>query len=252
MSDVVDEMSPTVALRGRTVLVTGGSRGIGRAIAEECLAQGAAVAIVCRTPPTGLPREAVVVAADLSQDDEVDGVIDEVVGALGGLDALVNNAGIGSPRAVEDEGIATWSEVLAVNLTAPFRLVQRALPHLRRTSGAIVNVGSVLGDRGQAGVAAYSAAKGGLHQLTRQLAVELAPEGIRVNCIAPGFIRTEMFERNQPPERRADIALRHPLGRLGERSEVARVATFLISDAASFVTGACLPVDGGLAAQVGL
>ena len=240
-------------LAGRRVLVTGGSRGIGRAVATLCAAQGAAVAVACRSRP-GEPADGVVaVEADLAAADGAQAAVEGAARALGGLDVLVNNAGIGSPRPIDEETDEGWAEVMAVNLTAPFRLVREALPHLRRSpAGAIVNVGSVLGDRATAGVAAYAAAKGGLHQLTRQLAVELAPESIRVNCVAPGFIRTEMFERNQPPELRDAIGARHPLGRVGEGAEVAHVVAFLASDAASFVTGACVPVDGGLAVQVGL
>jgi NAD(P)-dependent dehydrogenase (short-subunit alcohol dehydrogenase family) len=124
--------------------------------------------------------------------------------------------------------------------------------HLERSSGpAVVNIGSVLGVVAQRGATAYCASKAGLHQLTRQMAMDLAPRGIRVNCVAPGYIRTELFRRSNPPARQSRLAELHALGRVGEPGEVARTVTFLASDAASFVTGACLMVDGGLTAQYG-
>jgi NAD(P)-dependent dehydrogenase (short-subunit alcohol dehydrogenase family) len=236
------------------VLVTGGTRGIGRAIAEECAAAGAAIVVSCRPGSGGaVPRGVLAIEADLATEGAAAAVVEGAVHALDGLDVLVNNAGIGHVRSVAEETGDGWAEVLAVNLTAPFQLVQHALPHLRRSANpSVVNVGSVLGHRSVAGVSAYASSKGGLHQLTEQLAVELAQERIRVNCVAPGYIRTEMFERNNAPERRASIAERHPLGRVGEPEEVARAVVFLASSGASFITGACLPVDGGLSVQVGL
>jgi meso-butanediol dehydrogenase/(S,S)-butanediol dehydrogenase/diacetyl reductase len=241
-------------LAGLRVLVTGGSRGIGRAIAEECAAAGAVVAISCRPGSAArAPRGLAAVESDLTAPGAAAETVERASIALGGLDVLVNNAGVGNVASTSDETDDGWAATLALNLTAPFQLVQQALPHLRRSGAAsIVNVGSVLGRRSVAGTPAYASSKGGLHQLTAQLAVELAPEGIRVNCVAPGYIRTELFDRNNAPEDRRAIAARHPLGRVGEPAEVARVVVFLASTAASFVTGACLPVDGGLSVQVGL
>jgi NAD(P)-dependent dehydrogenase (short-subunit alcohol dehydrogenase family) len=165
----------------------------------------------------------------------------------------VNNAGIARLEGPESETRAGWDDVIATNLTAAFLLVRLSLEHLKRSpAGAIVNIGSVLGEVVMPDALAYAAAKAGLHHLTRQLAVDLASSGIRANCVVPGFVRTDMYELAHSPERKSRIEQVHALGRVGEPEEIARVVTFLISDDASFVTGACVPADGGLIAQFGL
>jgi NAD(P)-dependent dehydrogenase (short-subunit alcohol dehydrogenase family) len=245
----------------RVALVTGATRGIGRAIALELAAQGYAVAAAGRDEQrvdavvgelAAGGADAAGFAADLADRMQSESLVDKCVARFGRLDVLVNNAGISNERGIDGETVEGWEETLAVNLTAPFLLARSAREPLRSSRGTIVNVGSALGVAAVRNSTAYAAAKAGLHQLTRQLALEFAPDGVRVNCVAPGYIATEMYERSHDEAERRQIESAHLLGRVGTPAEVASCVAFLASDAAAFVTGACLSVDGGLTVQIGL
>jgi NAD(P)-dependent dehydrogenase (short-subunit alcohol dehydrogenase family) len=252
---------PDRQLAGRVALVTGASGGIGRACAVDLALSGADVALVSRdvesTLTTAREVEAagggsVVLGCDVRDEDRIRAAVEGALEAFGRLDVVVNNAGIGRGVGTAEEDLDGWQDVLATNLTAPFLFVRHAVEALEGSpGGAVVNIGSVLGVVAQREATAYCASKAGLHQLTRQMAMDLAPRGIRVNCVAPGYIRTELFRRSNSPARQARLGDVHALGRVGEPEEVARAVTFLSSDAASFITGACLMVDGGLTVQYG-
>lgn len=245
-------------MNGRIVLVTGASRGLGRAMAVDLGRRGAHVVVHHRRNEALAQQtcEAVVAAGgtaeplrfDLRDGAEVRAAIDGLVAAHGRVDGLVHNAAVVSdaPFAMLDE--AAWSDVIDTNLNGAFRVTRAVIrPMLARRSGAIVLVGSVAGQQGSPTQAAYSAAKAGLAGLCRTLAREVGPRGVRVNCLVPGLIDAGMTQRT---DRRAvqQTAEHIPLGRLGRAEEVAQVATFLVSDAASYVHGALWTVDGGLTA----
>ena len=244
-------------LRGRAALVTGGGVGIGRAIVRELVAAGANVAIHCHTSRAAaeeLQREvtsaagkSLVVEADLTDAQQAAGVVDQTVERFGRLDILVNNAGSVVSRArIEDCPLELWQQALAVNLTSAFAVTQRAIPHLKRTgNGAIINNLSLSVQTGGAnGAGPYAAAKGGLLVLTRTLARELAP-AVRTNAIMPGVIETQHHEQFTTPDRMAEYRTQTPLGRNGSAEEVAAAVLFLASDAARFINGALLDVNGG-------
>ncbi|HET6849446.1 MAG TPA: 3-oxoacyl-[acyl-carrier-protein] reductase [Gaiellales bacterium] len=240
----------------RIALVTGGSRGIGAAICAELGAggatvvvnyvrdEGAATAVCDRVRADGGRAEAV--QGDVSTAEGAAALVSRVESEVGPIDILVNNAGITRDDLIMRLSEEDWHTVIDTNLGGAF-FTCRALsrPMLKRRSGAIVNISSIVGVHGNAGQTNYAASKAGLIGLTKSLAKELGGRGIRVNAIAPGYIATELTDA-LPEEARSAILGSTPLGRLGEPADVARAVRFLVSDAAAFITGDVLAVDGGL------
>lgn len=232
-------------IAGQVALVTGGTRGIGLAIARRLAAAGATVVVCGRNAPEALPDGLTFAACDVRDPESVRAVVDAVAERHGRLDILVNNAG-GSPGADAATASPRFSErVIALNLLAPLNMAQAAYRHMQARGGAIVNIASVSAVRPSPGTAAYAAAKAGLLALTRSLAHEWGP-AVRLNAIVVGYIETEATEATYgDAAAQAAIACNIGAGRLGRASEVAEAALFLASPAASYVTGAALEVHGG-------
>lgn len=239
----------------KTAFVTGASRGIGRAIARRLAAEGYAVGInylQSERQAEELAGEiraqggrAMAVRADVADREETAAAIRAVERAFGPVEALVNNAGIAMNDLFQDTSEELWNRMLAVHAGGCFHTIQAALPHmLHEKRGAIVNISSIWGLRGAACEAAYAASKAAVIGLTRSLAAELAPSHIRVNCVAPGVIATDMTA-GLGEETLASLVEQTPAGRLGTPEDVARAAAFLLREEADFVTGQVLTVDGG-------
>jgi Tropinone reductase 1 len=232
-------------LDGKTALVTGGTRGIGRAICEELAGLGAKVIAVARTVDPAFPHEVlfgdVTVAADRKR------IVERVSGPL---HVLVHNAGTNVRGPLVGYDDATIETLIALNLTAPLLLSRDLHPRLKEGKASVIHVGSVAGQVALPTGVAYAAAKAGLAQAARTLALEWAKDGIRVNTVAPWYTRTPLVESVlADPQRVAAIVARTPLGRIAEPSEVAAVVAFLAMGAASYVTGQCVSVDGGMSIQ---
>ena len=237
----------------KRVLISGGSRGIGRAIVEAFAANGDRVAFLYRSREDEAAKVAeatgaFAVKADISDPDEVNRAICEAEAALGGsIDVLVNNAAVSWIGQMQDMGDAEWRRVLDTNLSGAFYLSREVVRGMVKNHyGRIVNIGSMWGKVGASCEVAYSATKAGLRGLTMAMAKEFGPSGITVNCIEPGFIATDMNAAIDEASRQA-LCDETPLGRMGTPSEVAAAVVFLASDAASFITGQIVGVDGGLA-----
>ena len=239
----------------QTALVTGSSRGIGRAIAVELAREGWAVCVNYlehREAAEDLVRllraedwEAIAVRADVSDSNAVEAMVRTAQAELGPIELLVNNAGISYQGLFQDTSNEIWDRTLAVNLTGARNAAQAVLPHmLSEKRGCIVNISSMWGLRGASCEVAYACSKAAIIGLTRSLALELAPSGIRVNCVAPGCIETDMV-RVLGEETRAMLVEETPLGRLGTPEDIAHAVAFFASEKASFLTGQVLTADGG-------
>ncbi len=242
-------------LTGKAAIVTGAGRGLGWAIALRLAEEGAKVAIADIDLKSAQEKaeairktgcESMAVKADVSRWAEVQDLIKQVVTQFGRIDILVNNAGLLGPYySVDEYPEEIWNQVISVNLTGTFLCCKAVLPVMKKQgSGTIVNIASVAGKEGNALMAPYSASKGAIITLTKTLGKELATSNIRVNCVSPALLNTDMAKA-MTPEQRALLASKIPMGRLGNPEEVASVVKFLVSDESSFVTGQCYDVSGG-------
>lgn len=247
-----------VRLKDKNMIVTGGASGIGLATVERCLQEGANLVIADVAGSDGAARakaldgkhggRCLFIATDVTDTAQVEALLQRTVAELGRVDAVFSNAGIGGMSAAQDYSDADYLRIIDINLNGVFRVARAALRHMyAQGAGSIINCASILGVFGQTQTAAYSAAKGGVVNLTRTLALEAAPRGVRVNAVGPGYIDTPLL-KDLPAEAREALIRLHPLGRLGTDAEVANAVLFLASDEASFITGAHLMVDGGYTA----
>jgi NAD(P)-dependent dehydrogenase (short-subunit alcohol dehydrogenase family) len=249
-------------LNGKTALVTGAAQGIGRAIALALGESGAAVAVNDICPDSGgtadaiqaLGRQSIFTQGDISSREDVERILAEAEGALGGIDILVNNAGVNTSgpqrRPIHEYDESEWHRILSVDLDGVFYCCRAAAPRMiARGGGVIINISSVMGMHPARMQLAYSSAKAAVINFTRSVALELAPHGIRANVIAPGSTLTSgtraLFYNPQQQSQADELMKFIPLGRPGVPEDIARAAVFLASDAASYITGAVLPVDGG-------
>jgi 3-oxoacyl-[acyl-carrier protein] reductase len=245
-----------IDLTGKTALVTGGSRGIGRAIVLRLATQGADVAFSYRgnqaaaeataAEVEGLGRRALAVQADAKEQEGAEALVKAVLEAFGKIDILVNNAGITRDDLIMRMKPEDWTDVLETNLFGAFYALKACTrPMLKARAGRVINITSVSGQAGQMGQANYSSAKAGLIGLTKAAARELASRNITVNAVAPGFVLTELTQ-DLPDALKDEITSRTPLGRFGTTEEIANAVAFLASDEAAYITGQVLAVDGGL------
>jgi NAD(P)-dependent dehydrogenase (short-subunit alcohol dehydrogenase family) len=243
----------------KSVLITGAAKGIGRATAQSFWAAGAKVALLDHDQPAladaasefnGNGPEVFVTVADVAKSSEVNRAVTDAVKAFGGLDVLVANAGISFARSIDEYTDDEWHRILSVNLDGAFYAIRAAVPHLRRSGGSIVLVSSMTGIVGQPRGAAYDASKGALISMTRSLSLELAPAGVRVNCVCPAGVDTPLMRSwaatlPEPEAVLAQQAEMHLLKRMATPDEIASAILFLASPSASFITGVALPVEGG-------
>ena len=246
----------SIDLSERVALVTGGSRGIGRAVCELLARAGARVAVSFRADSTAADEvvaairssggEAMTVAGDIADPGQARQLIRGVLAAWQRLDILVNNAGVWEEDEAGRGDLETWDRTLAVNVRGAFLVTDAAVPHLARERGSIVLISSTAGQRGEARHSAYAASKGALIAYTKSLAMELGPRGVRVNCVAPGWVETDLTRSTlADPIRRSEIEDSIPIGRVAQPEDIAGPVLFLVSDLARHVQGEILNVNGG-------
>jgi NAD(P)-dependent dehydrogenase (short-subunit alcohol dehydrogenase family) len=250
-------------LEGKVALITGGNRGIGAAMGRLFASEGAKVVLVGRRVELGEAvaeeiraegGEAIFIGGDVTDEKTVDDIVARTVDTYGQLDIVVNNAGIAPAAPIEEMDPAVWDELMACNIRSMFLVSRAAIPELRKTKGTILTLGSTFGVVGAGGSTAYALTKAAAISFAKSLALELAPDGIRVNALCPGGTDTEFlhewFESTGDAEGTQQWLIEaHPLGRLGTTDDQAKAALFLVSEDASFVTGHALLVDGGYTAQ---
>ncbi|KKW90125.1 SDR family NAD(P)-dependent oxidoreductase [Sphingobium chungbukense] len=246
-------------LHGKVAVVTGGASGIGHAIVDEFVREGAAVAIVDFDADRGSAAaesisksggNATFFSADLSREHEVESVIKQVIERLGGVHIAVSSAGVAKLEPTDTLSLSGWHKTMQVNLDGTFLVARECIKWMTLNGGgSIVNIASIHGHVGFPNHAAYTASKGAVVNLTRTLAVEFGKSGVRVNAVCPGVILTPLVQNAATPELLAELTNMHPIGRLGRVEEVAKAVLFLASEDSSFVTGSSLFVDGGYTAQ---
>jgi NAD(P)-dependent dehydrogenase (short-subunit alcohol dehydrogenase family) len=242
-------------LEGKTAIVTGGGSGIGRASAHALAREGARVAIFDRDEQAGdrtqkelmaVGCEAIFHGMDVSREEDVQTAVAETFARFGNIDILHNNAGIAVRHPVTEQDVTGWDACVAVNLKGVFLCAKHVIPYMLKKGGSIVNTSSVTGLVGVRNRAAYSATKGAIVALTRNMALDYARFQIRVNCVCPGFTRTPLVDTLlSDPERESRLIGMHPLGRLGTPEDIANAVIFLASGLSSWITGQAIAVDGG-------
>ena len=247
-------------LKDKVAIVTGSSKGIGEGIARVFSKEGAKVVVTCRTESAGEKMadelgakqgNALFIRTDVTKSGDIQNMISKAVETFGKLDILVNNVGYEISKNIEDTSEQEWEFTQNTNLRSTFLCSKYAIPHLKKTKGNIISTSSMVGKVGEADAAAYSASKGGQIAMTKNMALDLAKYGIRVNAICPGWINTPLVEdwfsqQKDPEASRKYIYSQHPLGRIGTIEECGYLAAFLASEEASFITGSSFDIDGGV------